>query len=322
MALISVIIPVYQAEKHLHRCLDSVINQTYRDMEIILIDDGSRDNSGAICDEYANQDDRIKVIHQENRGQAVARNVGLDCCIGEYVTFVDSDDYVDPDYCERLFELLEGSEADLSICGFDLVLETDYCDVKTNSKISRDVRIVDSNEALKKLFYQNGFDTSVWSKLYKSKLFANIKFPEGRIYEDLAIVYRLFNQCKSIAYTNDIKYHYVQRCNSTTGGRFATNMMDAIQFAEEMCEFVRKHYPTVYTASICRLVSANFNIYFKIPSEKEFQEYRSIIESNIKRYRKTVLLDREARRKTKIASLLSYLGFPIVRHLWNIGFRG
>lgn len=322
MSLISIIIPVYQVERYLDRCLQSVISQTYKDLEIILIDDGSTDNSGLMCDKYSEMDRRIKVIHQNNQGLAAVRNMGIKNCTGEFITFIDSDDYVDLNYCGELFQMIQESGADLSICDCDMVYEYDQRSKNINkNSISRST--FTTEQALKELFYQRSFDTSVCGKLYRKELFSNTRFPDGKLYEDLATVYRLFYGCKKIAYTSHTKYYYLQRTDSIVGSSFNENKMDSIEFVEEMCDSVKQNYPACYTASLCRLVSANFNIYFKIPGDKdEFEYCRSQIETNIRKHRGTVISDKEARPKARIACLLTYLGFPALRFLWDLGLRG
>jgi len=318
--LISVIIPVYKVEKYVHKCLHCVINQTYKNLEIILVDDGSPDSSGQICDEYAKMDTRVRVIHQENFGQSSARNVGLNECIGDYIAFIDSDDYLDLNYFEILYEMLVKSKADLAICCCKLVYDNSSYPKKRGHTY---IRTVDTEEALKLLLYQTSFDTEPWCKLYKAELFKDIRFPEGRIYEDLATIYKVFNKCNKIVFTEEMKYYYLQRTDNTVGCKFHKNKMDAIEFANDMCKFIEKNYPSCYKASICRLVSANFNIYFQIPiGNNEFKKYRTEIEANIRKYRGIVLTDNEARKKARIACFLSFLGFPLMRIMWQIGLKG
>lgn len=211
--LISVIVPIYNVEKYIRKCIDSIVNQTYKNLEIILVDDGSPDDCGKICDEYRRRDSRIVVIHKENGGLSDARNVGLKAMHGKYVAFVDSDDWIEPEMYQRLYENMITFHADMSFAGV-----TD--DVIDENGIEKSVKTSDYGEtpfsenktaAMKRYFYGSW---AAWDKLYKASLFDNVKFPVGEINEDEAIVIELLEQCDQVCYTNEVFYHYIKRANS------------------------------------------------------------------------------------------------------------
>lgn len=314
--LISVIIPVYNVEKYIHTCIDSIISQTYKNIEIILVDDGSEDNSGHICDVYAKSDSRIKIIHKENGGLSDARNVAIDIARGDFITFVDSDDFVETDYVEYLYKLISKYSADLSICNISKIFEG-----KESKKqiISNDIQTqYNAQEALSDMMYQKKFDTSACAKLYRTELFKEIRYPKGKYYEDLATEYKLFSKCNKIVHGSLIKYYYLIRKNSITTSEFSIKRMELIDIAEEMLDFISTKYPDIKKSAISRYVSANFQILLQAPKEKDqFKAEKKRIINNIKKYRKTVLFDKNSRIKNKIAIIGSYISISFTRFIYN-----
>lgn len=207
--MISVIIPVYQVEKHLRRCLDSVITQTFSDLEIILVNDGSTDSSGKICDEYAEKDSRIKVIHQENQGLSAARNAGLKIANGDFIGFVDSDDYIEPAMFENLYQAAIENKADIAICNFHKVDDSNKTELYSNLK---------AWSGSSKYFVQkDGIrDNYVWHKLFRKYLFDSIRFPVGKQWEDLFIMHDVFWLAEKISIIPYIGYNYVAHSQSIT----------------------------------------------------------------------------------------------------------
>ena len=228
--LITVIIPVYNIEAYIEKCIRSVIGQTYKNLEIILVDDGSSDNSGLICDKYAKKDTRIKVIHKKNGGLSDARNAAIDIAAGEYLTFIDGDDYVANSYVEMLYELINEGY-DISICGYKDIYETDsdiYEDTNEGIKVKPNkILKMSSCEALKMMLYQKFFDTSAWGKLYKNQLFGGgIRYPVGKLFEDLGTTYKLFLASKKIIYCDTKMYFYLQRGGSISNDKYNTRKND------------------------------------------------------------------------------------------------
>lgn len=191
-AKISVIVPVYKVEPYLSRCLDSIINQTYRNLEIILVDDGSPDHCGEICDEYARQDSRIRVIHKSNGGLSDARNHGIDVATGDYIAFVDSDDYVTTDMYEKMLARLEFDNSDMVVCNY---YRFDEGSVPPEyGYINLPDRVLSKDEAFDFYLQIGGDYVSAWNKLYKRGIFADLRYPTGKIYEDTFVICEVLNR--------------------------------------------------------------------------------------------------------------------------------
>lgn len=223
--LISVIVPVYNVERYLKACVDSVISQTYSNLEIILVDDGSPDKSPEICDEYAKKDSRIQVIHQKNGGLAKARNIGIENSHGEYISFIDSDDYVVPNYVEILYRGIIENDADVSIASFrslkkNTVFHEDYSSAFSVISKRKCFEIYTSTST-------NPF-VSAWNKLYKRSLFSNIQFPEGKLYEDAFTTYKIFDVAKKIVFSSSVLYFYRLNPDSIMGQSFRKKHLEMI----------------------------------------------------------------------------------------------
>ena len=233
MPLISVVIPVYKVEKYLRRCIESVQTQTYSNLEIILVDDGSPDMCGVICDEYAVNDGRIHVIHKTNGGLSDARNSGIDFAHGEYLGFVDSDDYIANDMYELLYRRICENNADISIC--DATIVNDGTEgIFTESNI---IDICKGENILLEMIYHNKFTVNAWNKLYRRELFREIRYPQGMLYEDLATTYRIMMLAKCVVYDHSKKYAYIQRNGSImeqTGFKVAK---DKVEIVSEMWNY-------------------------------------------------------------------------------------
>lgn len=257
-SLISIIIPVYKVEPFLRQCLDSVIGQSYANLEIILVDDGSPDRCPEICDKYAQKDNRINVIHKENGGLSSARNSGLDACKGDYITFVDSDDWISEQYIETLFLLIIEEDADIVI-GENKLFYNNCLDIDKNK------RIITNNytqqEALNALFRKNLVSHTVsWGKLYKKSLFKNLRFPIDRYHEDEFTTYILFFNSTKITYTNKILYYYRQRLGSITGTEHNQDFICAKE--QQLAFFKEKQFDKLLPfilAELCWLLLRSFN---------------------------------------------------------------
>lgn len=233
--LISIIIPIYKVETYLRQCLDSIVNQTYTHLEIILVDDGSPDNCPQICDEYAAKDKRIVVIHKENGGLSDARNTGLDICKGEYISFVDSDDWVETNYIEKLLLTLTNMQADMAISNHRQELTNGTFVYRSSQK----EECLDKLEALNILVTKPPIQfVLAWGKLYKKELFFNLRFPKGKINEDQWTSYILFFLSKKIACTNAVLYHYIKRDDSIMG---KNPNCDYTSIEEEQAAFFKKN---------------------------------------------------------------------------------
>ncbi len=241
--LISVIVPIYNVEQHLKKCLDSIYNQTYHNLEIILVDDGSPDNCGAICDEYAQKDSRIRVIHKKNGGLSDARNAGLDVMSGDYVAFVDSDDWIEPAMYETLLTNLKLYRADMSFGGVADDVEKDgKITTAKKSNYGAQPFSESSTDAMKRYFCGSW---AAWDKLYKAELFDGIRYPVGEINEDEAIVLQLLDRCKRVCYTNEVFYHYMKRVGSgsITTAAFSRKKIAWYDHCKHNLDFISNNYP-------------------------------------------------------------------------------
>lgn len=242
--LISVIIPVYNVENFLHDCLNSVISQTYTNLEIILVDDGSTDKSGEICDEFAKNDTRIKVLHQKNSGQAVARNNALDIMQGEYLSFVDSDDIIDENYIQILFDLIKKYNTKISMANYKEFSKNEQIQsYKAENLQNNDEKLLEPKDIFIGSCVGNGyFMTGVCRILYFKEIFANLRFPAGEIHEDVAIWFEIFNSTQKIATNQKNIYFYRKNPNSTTqilNDRFFSIIKNTQKFTNQF----EKKYP-------------------------------------------------------------------------------
>jgi len=306
--LISVIVPVYKVEPYLRKCVDSIIAQTYTNLEIILVDDGSPDNCGKICDEYAERDERVRVVHKENGGLSDARNAALNIMKGEYVVFVDSDDWILPDYVKDMYENLVKYESDISLSGTIYVYENNKKDMIL--AINDADGLYTQREAVENLFYQKGIYPSAYSKLYKVELFKNIRYPKGKWNEDSATTYKIFCMCERISFSRASNYCYLQRAGSIENSGFSPKKIDAIDIVDEMLVWIGENKPEYENAAICRFVGMNLRIYRElIKSKGNFPAEKNRIECNLKKYRAQVVFNEKVKLKVRLACLLSYLGF-------------
>ncbi|WP_417940016.1 glycosyltransferase family 2 protein [Flavobacterium sp. RS13.1] len=219
--LVSVIVPIYNVEVYLRECIDSVINQTLKDIEIILVDDGATDKSGSICDEYALIDNRIKVLHKINGGLSDARNAGLEIATAKYVSFIDSDDWVEPDFVEKLYNGCIQNKAEIACCGRIYECESyNYIKYTLNKET-----IYTQTEAIKHMLKGDTMDVASWDKMYERRFFDKYKFPKGEIHEDMAIIFDIFLEISKCVHVASPLYHYRQREQSITKQKFSARSL-------------------------------------------------------------------------------------------------
>lgn len=247
-SLITVIVPIYNVEKYLRRCVDSILAQTYEKLEIILVDDGSTDLSPQICDEYAKKDLRIRVIHKKNGGAADARNTGLENATGEFIGFVDSDDYIMPEMYEILYKACIEYGVPLSMCGRKVSSEIDGT-VKSRFVVERPVKLT-AEEAIESLLTDDLCDSSSCDKLYRRDLFIQIRYPTGILFDDLNVTVRLFHCAGEMCHVGEALYVYVKRKGSITDARFHSRSIEAIKQAELVKAFVDTNYPDLKKQSV------------------------------------------------------------------------
>lgn len=309
--LVSIIVPCYNVEHYLPKCIDSILNQTYKNLEVWLVDDGSPDKCGAICDEYAKKDTRIKVIHKKNGGLADARNVALDVMTGEYVVCVDSDDYISPTHIEGLYHLIEKYGADVSVNTFCSFYEG--ASPHPSPKSAKDW-VLDGLHATEMMFYQENFDNTAWGKMYKASLFYGIRYPKGLLFEDLPTTYRLLLKANKVVFNDEQSYFYLLRSNSIEGAAFSPHKLDSgLQLMALMDKDRDKLQPIIKSYN-CRMVSFVFYLLLQMP---ERYVHRKDFEERIRKVRWSVLMDGRARKKARVACLISFVGFGIVQKVFN-----
>ncbi len=314
--LISIIVPVYNVEKYLYECLDSIVNQTYKNLEIILIDDGSPDKCGEICDAYAKTDKRISVIHKENGGVSSARNAGLVNAKGDFLFFIDGDDYIHNDCIESLYKSIIYDKSDCAISSLSVVIDGNILIKPVNKKNKR--LVYSKTEAIKTMLYQDKTDAGVPGKLFKRKTFKNIWFPDAVIGEDLAVIYKVFNNCYNVSFLSDCKYNYLHHANAITKTCFHDKKLVLLKIAKDMLDYIKTNIPDCYEAAVCRYISSQFSILVSIPLyNKRYIIIYKEVKENIKNYRNIVIKDKNSRKKAKIACILSYIGFLTVRFIYR-----
>jgi exopolysaccharide biosynthesis protein, sugar transferase len=314
--LVSIILPVYNVEKFIEICLDSIHQQTYSNFEVIIVNDGSTDSSIDYCKQICNQDSRFSIINKANGGLSDARNVGIDSANGEYIIFVDSDDFISMDMVSHLVSCLEETDSDIAICDpVHYYSDRIYRDLNIFSSAS-DIKIFDKIDALCEMLYQKSFLVSAWGKIYKRALFEEIRFPIGKLFEDSAVMYLLFEKCQKIVYSNAKLYAYVHRDNSITTTNFSDRDLDIL----EITDSIINHYndnQKIYRAAISYKVSACFRILLNSPSEKKYKKIQKDCLKYILKNWAIVLFDSNVRLKNKLALILITLPGPFVKFIYS-----
>lgn len=292
-ALISVIVPVYNVEVYLSRCIESIINQTYQKLEIILVNDGSKDRSGIICDDYKTIDSRIKVIHKKNGGLSDARNAGLEIAKGAYISFIDSDDWIELNMIEKLLNEAINNCAEIAIGRRYRVYQNESKKIESFQKYPG-AKIMTTEKALECLMSFCGFDMSVCDKLFKRELFTNIVFPYGKTCEDSFIIYKVFSRANRLVYVNIALYNYFFRENSITRNNKVNETV--IEATFEQMQFINRYYPKLKSSAASSYVIAILSV---------FNEY-------IKRHQKwnnILFYKKEARKYLKMTYKNKYISY-------------
>ena len=313
--MVTVIVPIYNQKRFLNRCIDSIIEQNYKDIEILLVDDGSTDGSDEICEQYKVRDSRVKVIHKPNGGLSSARNIALEDAEGDYITFVDSDDYLANDYVEKSINLCEVNLADISIMNMKYIPEN--MNEEISDEIETNVIILSPEQAIECSLYQILFSCCAPGKLYKKHIFEHIRFPLGKLSEDLAVCHNALACANKIVYSDKIGYYYRQQEKSIMHV-FNPQRMDALQWALEIEEFCALNYPDILTAAKCRTFNVAVHLLLDISEKTETNyKFESLLKKEIKRTRMTVLSCHKVRLREKAAALLSFGGSNLLRRIWN-----
>lgn len=239
---ISVIVPVYKVEAYLDRCVRSIAEQSFKNLEIILVDDGSPDGCPALCDAWAERDSRVRVVHQQNGGLSAARNAGMAVATGELMGFVDSDDWIAPDMYAQLYSLLEEDGSDIAACGVEMVWE-DGSPSRCLTKPGR--RVLDREEAMRAIIEESWLKQPVWYKLYRTALIRDLAFPVGKYHEDVFWSYRAVSRANRVSVSDKIGYYYLQRSGSIMGAGYSLKRLDAVEAKCQREVFLQEAAPAL-----------------------------------------------------------------------------
>lgn len=314
--LVSVVVPVYNIETLVEACVQSILGQSYAHLEIILVDDGSTDRSGSICEAIAQTDDRVRVLTKVNGGLSDARNHGIRHAVGALITCVDGDDMIARDYVAALMRPLIETDADLSSIGFLRVLEG-YVDARTDTPDAT-YEFWPREVALERLFLQDGLTTSAWGKMYRSNAFDGIEYPVGSIHEDLPVTYKLVSRARAVAGINSVGYFYVQRRGSITGRADYGRRVEAVRFAEEAVEFCRLEEPNLVGAAKARAMMECAYIISQVPRLADLRDLDPVVPGTIRSYRGDVLRYRRTPKAQKLTALISFAGIGAVWSLMRV----
>lgn len=294
--LISIIVPVYKTEQYLDRCVESIVSQTYKNLEIILVDDDSPDNCPQMCDAWAEKDNRIKVLHIENKGVANARNQGLDIATGDFIGFVDSDDYIEPDMFETLLNYLTDNNADISLCGYQ---------INEEENAVANLRMVTPLDAMKLICMGDYKYGVLWNKLYKKDVIKHIKMPDFVCCEDLIFNYYVFKNAQSIAECDSKLYHYFQNEDSIVHSNFGINSFDAVKSKELMLSNEKNTELEKY--AVRGLISSSFVFLSQVVQYNKCTEKYDYLRNYVKEYKSEILRSDLYSKSEKIKALILIL---------------
>ena len=315
MPTISVIIPAYSVEKYLDKCMNSVLNQSFTDFEVLLIDDGAKDSTVQLCDKYAEKDTRVKTYHKKNGGLSDARNYGLERISGKYVTFIDSDDYIDDNYLKYMYDLILKENAQICMVQGQLLLENEE-----PHKFPINVeKCVSTEEAIRMMLLRKEATHTSWGKLYDVSLWENIRFPKGQNYEDYATTYHVFSKATRVVYSDAKLYYYIQRLGSIMHDACSIKTLSVLDVADNVSEYLLTKWPE----SSDEILDLQAHTYLKNLQQilnsgnKAFLEYQNRIILFIKDNRHKLLTSNRVplNDKVKIVSLM--LGKGVFLKVYN-----
>ena len=310
--MISVIVPVYNVEKYLERCVKSIAAQTYKDLEILLIDDGSTDKSGKMCDDFQQTDSRIKAFHKQNGGLSDARNYGIEHSAGEFISFVDSDDYIDEKMLETLHRLITENDADLAVCS--------AMDVFEGKEVTQVKEIKEFNlnkvESYKYMLRGDGIP-SACNKLYKMQTVGNVRFPVGKLYEDGFFTPQILKRVEKTAVTSKPMYYYFRRADSITTKPFRKGDLDVIEAYDKCVKQVKELCPEALPYAEFRYRNAYFNVLDKMLMRddcKEIPEYKQVVKY-LKKHTVQIVKDPGFGKMRKIAAVALKFSVPLYKKI-------
>lgn len=316
LPLISIIVPVYNVESYLSECVNSLLRQTYQNTEIIIVDDGSSDHSGTLCDTFAAVENHITVVHQTNMGLSGARNTGIQLAKGEFLCFVDSDDYISDDCIDFLYNLTLQSDADIAIGGFITAFHHQAVDFAKDSGIP--IRL-SGVEAINEMLYSRKFSPSAWGKLFRKTLFEQIRFPDRKLYEDLFTTYKLLSKAQTIIFSDHKLYCYKKYAGTLSTQKNLQKQLDCMEALEQIYKDVVLKYPELaaaykncFLSFIMKLLSIS-----NLHELKELKKYWTYV----KQIRISVLHDKYALKRVRAFSCLSYSGMLFSKLILSIYYE-
>lgn len=321
MAKIGVIVPVYNAESYLRKCIDSILSQTFQDFELLLVDDGSDDRSGKICDEYGEKNRKVKVIHKEHKGVSDARNRGVDENTGEYIAFIDSDDWVDKGYLETLYRMAEETNADLVISSWREVIEGRRARGKQQGKeqTAGKAEMISRAEAYRCMMIgERNMGVAPWAKLYHRKVFQSFRYPVGEIYEDLKVIDRIVESCERIVRTFYAGYFYFKRRGSIVHGKMSEQYVTCIVNAKYLWEFIGEHYPEIEDAARLHYIRTCFGTLNRMLVDSGYQEECREMRKEIIKEEKFLLSCSYVRVLEKMRVLSLLFGISCYQLMWKL----
>ncbi|MDD5922734.1 MAG: glycosyltransferase family 2 protein [Eubacteriales bacterium] len=315
--LISIVLPVYNIQEYLERCFQSVTEQDYESLEILFVDDGSTDRSGEMLDDFSKRDSRISVFHKENGGLSDARNFGTEHASGEFITYVDPDDSIDPDYVSYLYNLIVRFDADLSVCQHRTCYQNGK--VKENA-VQRAPEAETPEQWLNSFLYNDVNDTSAYCKLIARSLLSDIRFPKGKIFEDLATMYRLIMKADRIAVGFDSKYNYMFHDNSISNSKFNEKYFDYSPITDQVTEKIVEKYPSLLQPALAKRYRARFsvlNLMINSDADRKYTDRRDEMISYLRKHKRTVLSDPRVSKVERAAASLISISYPLYRMGWK-----
>lgn len=302
--LISIIVPIYNVKEYLNRCIDSILNQSYHNLEIILVDDGSTDGSGKIIDSYSVSDKRIVIIHKKNGGLSDARNFGIEIATGEYFLFVDSDDWISKEYVETLLMLALKYDSDLVIGKIRKTF---------GNKVINDKQMIlceekSKEETLKKILLQDGIDVSACAKLYSRNIFKQIRYPKGKLYEDFYIFGDIIESANKILITSYSGYYYFIRSGSIMQSSFNSNRLVLVEKAEEYVNYFDEHYPNLHIPAMRRYIVSVFGVLSTSVLDDSNKKCSKNLRKKVLKHKRLIFLNKNFSFRLKFQTFVIMLG--------------
>lgn len=320
MTDISVVVPIHNVEVYLRTCVESILNQTYQEFELILVDDGSVDQSGIICDEYSKKSSKVRTIHQNNQGPSAARNKGMEVSEGKYITFVDADDYIEICYLENLWQSVKEYDADLVISGMYIVKEGIKAKRQNGLMVaaSEITMSVSKKEAYQRMLEGKRTLLFAWGKLYNRRLFQKIKYPEGEIYEDEKVICRIIEEADNIVCTSYVGYFYVQRSDSVTHSCMSKEHMMLLKNERILWNFIKSYYPEIEYLAKRQYFRGCFFLLEKMDKEVKFKKVNKRLKKHILKHWKYLIFSQDVSWMERGGTICLLCGIPCYRLGWKL----